>query len=175
MGNKTSVDMFVKTFKVNSKAKDKTFEDFIKKHITTQYISYLEKCVYCDGIIKSSSYIKDGDKEIVKIDSSRRYLFFIMRLIQLYTDLDIKNENGYNPVDDYDKLNEVGAIEALIAAIPQSEYTEFSTLLDMKMDDFIENEYSIKAFAYNLKESLKISEDIINSVLADLQKKSEEK
>ena len=129
MGNKISVDLFVKTFKANSKAKDKTFEEFIKKHITTQYVPFLEKCAYCDGIVKACSYANNGNLEIVKIDSTRRYLFFVMTIIQLYTDLDIKNEDGYNPVEDYDKLNEVGAIEILIAAIPQSEYTEIGKKL----------------------------------------------
>ena len=67
--------------------------------------------------------------------------------------------------EDYDKLNEVGAINTLIAAIPESEYSEFSTLLNMKMDDFRDNEYSITALLYNFKESLALTEEVIQSVL----------
>ena len=159
---KTSIDNFIKIYMINSKAKDKTFEDFIKKHITTEYIDFITKCVYCDSIIKSTCYVKDGDKEFVKINSANRYLFFVMRLLQLYTDLDINNEN---PLDDYDRLNKVGAIETLLAAIPGSEYTEFSTLLNMKMDDFRDNEYSITALLYNLKQSFSLSAEVITEAL----------
>lgn len=159
---KTSIDNFIKIYTINSKAKDKTFEDFIKKHITTEYIDFMTKCVYCDSIVKSTCYVKDGDKEFVKINSANRYLFFVMRLLQLYTDLDINNKN---PLDDYDKLNKVGAIETLIAAIPESEYTEFSTLLNMKMDDFKDNEYSITALLYNLKQSFSLSAEVITEAL----------
>ena len=166
-----TVDMFVKTYKANSKAKDKTFEDFIAKHITTHYVDFITKSVYCDSIIKSSCHKKDGNREFIKIDSATRYLFFVMRLIELYTDIQIDNKNV---VSDYDKLNEVGAIGTLIAAIPASEYSEFSTLLDMKMDDFRDNEYSLTSFLYNLKESLSLSEEVINSAIEELQKQAKE-
>lgn len=165
-----SVDMFVKTYKANSKAKDKTFDEFINKHITTKYIDYMMKCVWCDGIIKASCYIKNGDREIIKINSANRYLFFIMRLIQLYTDIEFKEDEV---VQTYDKLNEIGAINTLISAIPVDEYNEFTTLLNMKMDDFRENEYSVNGLIYNAKESLSLSEEVINSVIDDLKKQVE--
>ena len=157
-----TVDMFVKSYKANSKAKDKTFEDFLQKHITTKYIDFIKKCVYCDNIIKGTCYKKDGDREFVKINSANRYLFFIMRLIELYTDIEINDEEVWK---DYDKLNEIGAINALIGAIPENEYSEFTTLLNMKLDDFRDNEYSITAMLYNLGQSLSLSEEVINSVL----------
>lgn len=159
---KISVDEFIKQFKVNSKAKETTFKDFMKKHLTTEYVDFLTKCVYCDNIVKSTCHIKDGEREFVRINSATRYLFFVMRLIDLYTDIEINKEN---PVNDYDKLNEVGAIEALIATIPEAEYTEFSTLLNMKMDDFRDNEYSITALLYNLKQSVSLSGEVITEAL----------
>ena len=173
-----SIDMFVKTYKVNSKAKDKTFEDFINKHITTNYIPFLQKEIYCDSIVRATSFVKDGDIEIVKINSANRYLFFVMRLIELYTDIELSdygNDNGANLATDYDKLNEIGAIDVLVKAIPKSEYSEFTTLLNMKLDDLRDNEYSITALLYNLKNSLSISEDIINSAIEEIAKQNENK
>lgn len=165
-----TVDMFCKTYKANSKTKDITFKEFIKKHITTDYVDYVTKVVYCKNIIKASCYIKDGDREFININSENRYLFFVMRLIELYTDIEIDNENV---VSEYDKLNKIGAIDVLISAIPEKEYTEFSTLLNMKMDDFRDNEYSITALLYNLKESLSLSEEVINSAIKDLVKETD--
>ena len=164
-----SVDMFCKTYKANSKAKDKTFEDFIKKHITTKYISFIQKNVYCTSIVYNSCHKKDGDREFIEIDSVMRYMHFIMRLIDLYTDIEITPDTL---VEDYDKLNEIGAIETLIAAIPESEYAEFSTILNMKLDDFRENEYSLTALLYNLKESFSLSEEIITSALETITKEN---
>lgn len=170
---KISVDAFLREYKVAAKQKDSVVEDFVKKHITTKYVGFITKAVHCDNIVKSSCHIKDGDKEFVKINSTNRYLFFVMRLLQLYTDIEFKEEDI---VSEYDKLNEVGAINELIAAIPEAEYSEFSTLLNMKMDDFRENEYSLTALIYNLKQSFSLSEEIINEVLnsPEVQAKIEE-
>ena len=112
--------------------------------------------------MKATCYKKDGERKFVKVNSASRYLFFVMRLIDLYTDIEINQDKVW---EDYDKLNEVGAINTLIAAIPESEYSEFSTLLNMKMDDFRDNEYSITALLYNFKESLALTEEVIQSVL----------
>lgn len=165
-----SVDAFIREYKVAAKQNDSVMEKFLSKHITESYINYITKVTYCDNIIKASCYVKDGDIEIIKINSSSRYLFFVMRLIDLYTDIDIDKENVSA---EYDKLNEVGAINLLIASIPKNEYSEFSTLLEMRMDDFRDNEYSLTAFLYNIKQNLYISEEIINSVLKELQTQSE--
>ena len=159
-----TVENFVKFYKANSKAKDKTFEDFMKKHITTEYVGFIEKCVWCDSIVKASCYVKDGDYEYVKVNSANRYIAFVMRLISLYTDIEIDFENA-KFVEQYDELNKAGAINALIAAIPEDEYSEFSTILNMKMDDFRDNEYSITALLYNLKKSSSLFEEVINQVL----------
>lgn len=166
-----TVDMFIKTYKANSKTKDKTFEEFIQKHITTTYVDFMTKNVYCDSIIKASTTIKDGDREFIKINSASRYIFFVMRLIQLYTDIELNNDDI---ISEYDKLNEVGAISVLMYAIPESEYAEFEEILNMKLDDFMTNEYSITALLYNLKQSFNISEEIINSVLEDLKEQNKD-
>jgi hypothetical protein len=165
-----TVEMFCKTYKANSKAKDKTFEDFIKKHITKEYISFLEKEVMCTSIIEATCHTQSGDRKIFKINSTGRYLLFIMRLIDLYTDIEIDFTDG-KFVEQYDELNKIGAINVLVNAIPENEYAEFNTILNMKMDDIRDNEYSITAFIYNLKESLSISEEVINSALESIIEK----
>ena len=160
-----SVDMFVKTYKANSKAKDKTFEEFINKHITTQYVPFLTKSVICDGIVQACCYVKDGNHKIVKIDSVSRYLFFVTKMIETYTDIEFNITEENNLAVIYDKLAEVGAVNVLLSAIPEDEYAEFSTILNMKMDDFRENEYSLTALLYNLKQSFSLSDEVITDVL----------
>ena len=159
---KISIDAFLREYNVAAKQKGTAMESFIKKHITTQYVDFIIKEAYCENIMKATCYKKDGERKFVKVNSASRYLFFVMRLIDLYTDIEINQDKVW---EDYDKLNEVGAINTLIAAIPESEYSEFSTLLNMKMDDFRDNEYSITALLYNFKESLALTEEVIQSVL----------
>lgn len=165
-----TTDMFCKFFKANAKGKDKTLDEFIQKHIVTQYIDFITKDTYCTNIVKASCHIKDGDREIIKINGNAQYLFFTMRLIDLYTDIDIDQENV---ASEYDKLNQIGAVDAIIKAIPLSEYAEFSTMLSTKMNDFRNNEYSVTALLHNLTESLSISEEIINSAIEEITKQSE--
>ena len=161
-----SVDMFVKTYKANSKAKDKTFEDFMKKHITTSYIPFMNKVAICGSIAKATCHVKEGEREFIRFDSPTRYLIFVMKLIENYTDIEIHDDVV---AIEYDKLNEVGAINTLINYIPEAEYAEFSTILNMKMDDLRDNEYSTTALFYNLKEELHISEEILNSAIEKLK------
>lgn len=161
-----SVDMFVKTYKANSKAKDKTFEDFMKKHITTSYIPFMNKVAICGSIAKVTCHVKEGEREFIRFDSPTRYLIFVMKLIENYTDIEVGTDNV---AEQYDKLNEVGAINTLINYIPEAEYAEFSTILNMKMDDLRDNEYSTTALFYNLREELRISEEVLNSVIDKLK------
>lgn len=169
-----SLEMFCKSYKANAKAKDKTFEDFIKKHITTNYISYLKKVVICEGIINATCRKQDGDRSLIIFNTPNLYMFFDMKLIENYTDIELKIDDEHSIDYYYDELNKIGAIDALIAAIPPSEYVEFKTLLDMQLDDFINNEYSINALLYNLKESFSISEEVINSVIEEIKKQANE-
>ena len=170
----TTIDMFVKSYKANAKVKGKTLEDFIQKHIVTDYIGFIKKSVICDGIIQATSYIKDGDKTFISLNSANRYLFFVMKLIENYTDIEIKIDDEHTVDYYYDELNKIGAIEVILSAIPKSEYSEFSTLLNMKLDDFMDNEYSITALLYNFKQSLSLSEDVINSVIEEIKKQAKE-
>lgn len=160
-----SVDAFLREYSVAKKQKETAVDTFIKKHIKNEYIGFIEKSVICDGIVKATTRVKDGDIEVIKIDSANRYIFFIMKLIDLYTDINIEITDDTNIAEIYDKLNKVQAVEAILNNIPESEYSEFSTILNMKMDDFRDNEYSITALLYNLKKGFSLFENVINQAL----------
>ena len=159
---KISVDGFLREYSVAAKQNGSAMETFIKKHIVTDYVDFLTKSVHCEYIVDATSYIKDGDKKIVKINSINRFMLFTMRLIDLYTDIEI---NSQNIVGDYDKLNKAGALNVIISAIPDNEYAEFSTILNMQLDDFRDNQYSLTALLYNLKQSFSLSDEVLTEVL----------
>ena len=160
---KINVDGFLREYSVAAKQQGSAMDAFIKKHIVTDYIGIAAKVAQCDAIVKNTCYVKDGDHTFIKFNSVTRYIWFVMKLIELYSDVEI---NADDLVGDYDKLNKAGAIMELIAGIPESEYSEFSTILNMKLDDLRDNEYCVAALLYNFKESLSLSEDVIKNVLS---------
>lgn len=174
---KISIDAFLREYGVAAKQKGSAMESFIKKHIVSDYIGFIEKTVICDSIVKATCHVNEGDMEFVQINSANRYLFFVMKIIDLYTDIEINVTEG-NLADQYDKLNKVGAIESILEYIPEREYSEFNTLLNMKLDDLRDNEYSITALLYNLKKSSSLSSDAIGTAIEEILKeieKAEEK
>ena len=165
---KISVDAFLREYGVAAKQKGTAMETFIKKHIITEYVPYLDKDVVCTRIIYATCYT-DKERKIVKFNTPVRQILFNMNLIDLYTDIEISFKDD-ETIKQYDKLMSCGAIYLLINAIPEAEHMEFSTLLDMKLDDLVSNEYSITALLYNLKESVNLSEEVINSAIEILSK-----
>lgn len=166
---KISVDAFIREYKVAAKQNESVQKKFFKDHIVNDYVEILTKDAVCAGIVEVTCHDMDNDRNIIKISSISRYMLFIMNLIDLYTDIEVKYEDNES-VRIYDELNKVGLINRIISAIPESEYEEFETILNMKMDDFMNNEYSITALLYNLKQELSISEDIINSAIETIAK-----
>lgn len=169
---KISIDAFLREYSVVAKQKGTAMETFMKKHIVTDYIDFIQKSVICDSIVKATCHAKEGDIEFVQINSANRYLFFVMKIIDLYTDIEINVSEG-NLAEQYDKLNKVGAIENILECVPGKEYEEFNTLLNMKLDDLRDNEYSITALLYNLKKSFVLSSDTIGAAIEEVLKEIE--
>lgn len=169
---KISIDAFLREYSVVTKQKGTAMETFMKKHIVTDYIGFIQKSVICDSIVKATCYAKEGDIEFVHINSANINLFFEMKIIDLYTDIEINVSEG-NLAEQYDKLNKVGAVENILECVPEDEYAEFNALLKMKLNDFRDNEYSITALLYNLKKSFALSSDTIGAAIEEVLKEIE--
>lgn len=168
---KISVEMFCKLYKAQEKGNAKTFGDFIKKHIVVDYIPYITKLAICTNIINVTTRIKDGDHEILKIDNCGREFWFTMNLINLYTDIEIIFD-GTKAFEQYDELCKLDAIDTLISAISENEVMDFTAILNMKLADFRDNEYSVPAMLYNLKQTVSLSEEVINGVVKAIQEEN---
>ena len=129
---------FVGYFKM---AKDKQAE--CKKRIIKNYIPFTKKIAECYRVVKATMEHTDGNQiTIYRQNTPMRFLIFNMSLLDLYTDLEFND----NLIDEYDLLNEYGAIDVLIACIPEHEFKEFSTLLSMTVDDYMSNEREFAAY-----------------------------
>lgn len=123
----------------------------ISKHITTTYLPYTEKIAEGKEIADRSTHIELNGNKVFWQNTPIQYHLFIQRILARYTDIEIEN-----PVEDFDALNEIGAIDRIIQAIPQREYAEFDTVVKMCMGDIIENERSFVSYIDTKLEALKI-------------------
>lgn len=160
--SKITVENFIKQFK-SSNDKDA----FIKQHITTKYVDILTKQVYAKNIADKCNHIAVGEKKIYKSNSLNTYIFFTLKLIELYTDIDLsaKDINLYTV---YDQLNKNGLIDFITVNIPENECKEFKVILDMETSDLHQNEYSVSALLYSIKESLSMGSEVFGKVLDNL-------
>ena len=120
-------------------AKDDAKEKTCKDRIKTTYIPILTKIAECSHLIDITTEMKnDADGTVIfKLNTPGRYIGFSIKLISLYTDLEI-NE-GLALYEDFDELNKCGALDMLLSCIPQHEYKEFNTLLSMSLEDYMSN------------------------------------
>lgn len=132
---------FVGYFKM---AKDKKAE--CEKRIKKNYVPILTKIAECSHLVDITSKAKDETTgiESFQLNTPGRYIAFTMKLISLYTDIEIGI--GFELYENFDELNENGAIDILISCIPEHEYKEFSTLLSMTVDDYMTNERELTAY-----------------------------
>ena len=178
---KEKKEMEIREFveKYNAIATDRLKEDYLKDnlHIKT-YLPFLTKVTLADKLAKVTTLDKDTGNVNVKSDVN--YLLFCRTIIEQYTDLQVETEGFY---DEYDLLNESGLLDKIMQMIPEKEISEFKMLCDMKKDDLLFNQSTLKAFinqqierittitSVTLKPVLeKISEQIENMSEEDVEK-----
>lgn len=130
---KISAKDFVDTYKSLDKNEDK--KELIKGIIVRRYVPIMNKAGMADQIVSLCGR-KNG---ILNSNSLGLYLSYVLGVIQLYTNLDVKNEKFY---EDYDLLQEEHLIDIIFAEIGE-DLKEFQTVLNMYRDDFEKNNYSI--------------------------------
>ena len=141
---------FVNEYKKQVSESDKI--KFLKTKLKVEsYLSYSEKLVTAELIVKNSSYaiVKNEENGAliktnrIKINSPMRYILFVMNVVNKYTNLEV---NFKDVLPEYDALNKNGLIEVVFAKIGDKEVGEFNTVIDMVLNDFMTNEYEFKNF-----------------------------
>ena len=94
-----------------------------------------------------------------------------MHLITQYTD--IQYDASIVP-QVYDALMESGAMQVLLSSIPESEVTEFRTLIDMCVSDIYENERELSSFLETKFDAISLTIEQITSSIQDTLSKLQE-
>lgn len=117
----------------NEALKNKYFEENVK--LVNTYINVDKKIDLINRIVRATMRNEKGD---FKINSCGRYILYVMNLIHEYTNLEV---NFKNISEEYDLVKKTGLLEKILSIIPNEERTEFLTMLNMTIDDYMKNIY----------------------------------
>lgn len=126
------INEFIKGFE---NAKDK--ENYVRGHVVHSYVDYETKIAICKSIVKSSMYKEVNGKKMFVIDSPMRYMFFVLAIISSYTDIELLDD-GMNRMKVFNSLEKHDVI-SVIANVMRREYTSFSSILNVMVEDEIKN------------------------------------
>lgn len=167
--------------KYNDMANNTLKEQLLSKIKITTYVSIIKKDAYAQLIVdkttfEQESYDDNGETKYrktdkIKINSVAQYVQFCRAVIELYTDLEIdEDDKGF--IKGYDALKSSGLLDILMVGsdkadplITMSELSEFKTILTMKQSDTQFNETTAQAFIS--KQIGRIS-DLANATLTPL-------
>lgn len=132
---------------MNKMEKEKV-ADFLHKRLITEYVNFENKIDLCQSIIKNTSYSKISEEGSVwKKQNAMEFLFFNIKLISVYTDVEI--EDG-NVMENYNALNKLDYIATLLYTIPQREFEEFNDIMSMCKEDQVSNERNLTSAVIDL-------------------------
>ena len=154
-----NVELFCKQIATN-----KNREDYLKSRLIKNYVSYEEKVSVCERIVEATSYVEVNGQKIYKRNMPSRAVFFTLKLIDEYTDIDI---DFNNILKDYNKLDEEGFVEILLKTIPAKEVSTWRTILEMIEDDQEVNERTMVSFLSAKSEAAQM---MINSLFESIEK-----
>ncbi len=158
---------FVEEYKKSQKK-----EEFVKEHVTVQYLPYATKKTEAQEIARLSSHIinDDGTEGMYRRDTAMQFFLTQVRLLICYTDIEI-DTNEITAT--YDELCECGAIEVILEAIPSTERTVFTTMAQMAMDDAYTNEADVGIVLSTKLDVFKLTVDTALSAFGEIAKQNE--
>lgn len=170
--------------KYNNMSNSTIKEQMVKKIKITPYVSIVKKDAYAQLIVDKTMFEQekyddnDTDKyrktDKLKVNSVAQYVQFCRVVIELYTDLEIdENDGGF--IQGYDALKSSGLLNILMIGdeeseplIPISELNEFKSILDMKISDTLQNYGSTQSFIERQVDKFKILGEATLSPLANV-------
>lgn len=167
--------------KYNNTANNTLKEQLLSTIKITPYISIIKKDAYAQLIVdkttfEQEAYDNNGETKYrktdkIRINSVAQYIQFCRAVIELYTDLEIdEDDKGF--IKGYDALKSSGLLDILMVGsdkadplIPMSELSEFKTILTMKQSDTQFNETTTQAF---ISKQIERISDLANATLTPL-------
>lgn len=123
--------------------------EYIKKNIKSEsYVPWAEKVALATNIVNATTYDLEKKEDgtfsptnNIKVDSNNRFVLFVVRVIQRWTNIEIleNSENSENIMQDFDDLNRLGVIDIIMnpenGIIPARELNEFNVVVENCYND----------------------------------------
>lgn len=167
--------------KYNNTENNTLKEQLLSKIKITPYVSIIKKDAYAQLIVNKTTFEQESyddngvtkyrKTDKIRINSVAQYVQFCRAVIELYTDLEIdEDDKGF--IKGYDALKSSGLLDILMVGsdkadplIPMSELSEFKTILTMKQSDTQFNETTTQAF---ISKQIERISDLANATLTPL-------
>lgn len=116
-------------------------EEFLNERLTTDYVKYEVKVDVCEKILNATHHqeITDG-VTVWHHRGAYAYVIYTQQLITAYTDIEFNDEDF---MADFNELNRLDLINELTDIIPEREFFEFNTVMQMCTEDLESNERNI--------------------------------
>ena len=110
-----------------------------------EYVSVADKINLADRVVEASVYKhdSDGNRLEFKVNSVSKYIFHIMGIVGLYTNLELDDKNV---IKEYDMLNKTGILNKITEIIGKDEIDECHAFLEMVWGDALQNYFTPAAF-----------------------------
>ena len=150
-------------------AKDK--EAYVKKHMKRLYVPYTEKMAEAKKISELATHVEINGRKVYKKDTPLQYFLTTMRIIALYTDV-TGAQDGFEMAM-YDAIVSSDAITSIFSCIPESEITQFKTMIDMYISDIYENERDLVSYIETKIEAINLTSNQIFEALGEIVAQTE--
>lgn len=135
-------------------------EKLIKSVMKKDYVPYITKCTDCERIIKACHYKDIAGVLRFNMNSPAQAMLFALQLVSRYTTIEFDMDSVT-----YDELQKCGALKMIIESIPVSEYQEYNTIMNMRIDDAITNETDVAAKLEDIKQAISaVYDSYINAI-----------
>lgn len=139
--------------------KPEQLQEFLKKNLNVkEYMSIKDKKALVEDITNECFYYDGG---VFKFDEIEKYVYFTMKTIEAYTDLELSDDIE----EDYDTLNSSKLLGVIIGLF-KGEYDDVSTLLQMK-SDYVLSSNSIEAQFGKFFDGILNKLDVLVNALSD--------
>lgn len=143
----------------NKVFKTEQLQELLQKKLEVKkYICIKEKKQLVEDIVDTCILYEDG---IYKFDDTNKYICFIMRTIEAYTNLELSDDLE----NDYDMLCSAEILELIVNTF-KKEYDDVNVLLQMKCD-YILSSNAIEAQVGKFLSGLLEKIDVIVDVMSD--------
>lgn len=146
-------------------------KNILKEVAKETYIPSCTKQVFIENLVATTSFKKDEKSETlaIKFDSIMRDKLLKCHMVECYTSLEFEDV-----INEYDLLCKNDLLSDLLETIPENEFIEFMTYLELAMNDFYKNNcdvgviisnYISKVVTSELKEVLEalVDEKVMNN------------